>query len=50
MIFILDSPVLVKGANVSSERKGRSDLNDELGSPPKRRWEKNKQDKTQLLN
>ena len=50
MIFILDSPVLVKGANVSCERKGRSDLNGELGSPPKRLWEKNKQDKTQLLN
>ena len=41
MTFIPDSAVMVKvereRANVSSERKGRSDLNGGLGSPPKRR-------------
>ena len=35
MIFISDSPVLVKAAEEQTKN--------ELGSPPKRYWEKNKQ-------
>jgi len=40
MIFIPDSPVLVKAA--------REQTNGELGSPPKRYWEKNKQDNSAI--